>query len=169
MTLPCPQDLVGPYVYDFSVRVLWVENIVDAQNPTEDEILTGVDLTETYDLSDLVGWELQTEIIRDGIWGPFEEQRLGRESVQDAQIFFPAYRDGSDIRVLLQRGMEGFIVILPSGPYEDYPLAPVHVYPVIVAEIAQRHEIRSGGASMLLVTFAIRARCGGSVLVVPSS
>ena len=162
----CSFDLTGPYVYDLSMQALWVATIADVQAPTDLEIATGIDLMATYDLTDLVGWEAETEIIKDGKWLPFEEQRMGEQAVPDAAMFFAADRSGADIRQLWIRGTSGYIVLLPSGPYLDHPTAPVNVYPVKVAQLTQLQRLRSGTGSTIRVTFAIRTRLGENVLVV---
>lgn len=162
----CSFELTGPYAYDESVVVLWVATIADAQAPTDVEIATGVSLQPLYDLTDIIGWEIETEIIKDGIWGPFQEQRMGEQSVADARLMFAADRAGNDIRTLWGRGDAGYIVILPSGEYLDHPTAPVNVYPVRVAQLTQQQRLRSGGGSLILATFAVRERCGENVTVV---
>lgn len=159
-------DLTGPYAYDLHVVVLWVASIADVQAPTDVEIATGISLQPNYDLTDIIGWEVDTEILKDGIWGPFQEQRMGEQSVSDARMVFAADRAGNDIRVLLQRGETGYIVILPSGDYLDHPTAPVNVYPVRVAQLTQQQRLRTGGGSLIQVTFAITARVGENVTVV---
>lgn len=165
MTAPCSFDLTGPYVYDLNVQVLWSLSIADAQAPTDVEIAAAT-LLNTYDLTDIIGWEPETNIINDGEWGPWEEQRLGRQRVPTEALIFAADRAGVDIRNLLQRGDVGWIIILPSGPYLDHVTAPVNVYPVRVAQITQRQRLRDGGASLLLVNFASRGRVGENVTVV---
>lgn len=159
-------DLTGPYAYDLNVVVLWVASIADVQAPTDVEIATGISLQPNYDLTDIIGWETETEIIKDGIWGPFQEQRMGEQSVPDARMIFAADRAGNDIRALWNRGDTGYIVILPSGDYLDHPTAPVNVYPVRVAQLTQQQRLRTGGGSLILVTFAITARVGENVSVV---
>lgn len=164
MTVPC--DLTGPYAYDPHVQVLWVDSIVDVQAPTDGEIALGVDLQEFYDLTDLIGWEVDTDIIHDGKWGPFEEQRMGEQKIEDSRMLFAADLAGNDIRTLWSRGDPGNIVILPSGPYLDHPTAPVNVYPVKVAQLTQQQRLRSGGGSLILVSFAVTARVGENVSIV---
>lgn len=159
-------ELTGPYAYDESVAVLWVASILDVQAPTDVEIATGVDLIPAYDLTDIIGWEIETEIIKDGKWGPFEEQRMGEQSIGDSRLMFAADRAGNDVRTLWSRGQAGNIVILPSGPYLEVPTAPVNVYPVRVAQLTQQQRLRSGGGSVILVTFAVRERCGENVTIV---
>lgn len=162
----CAFDLTGPYAYDLSIQALWVETIADVQAPTDVEIASGVDLQATYNLTDIIGWEIATEIIKDGKWLPFAEQRLGGQDLADSSMMFAADRAGVDVRVLWARGDVGYIVLLPSGPYLDHPTAPVNVYPVRVAQITQLQRLRSGSGSTLLVAFAIRERCGENVTVV---
>lgn len=165
MTQPC--DLVGPYAYDPHVLVLWVEVISDVQAPTDDELALGVDLQALYDLTDIIGWEVDTDIIRDGKWGPFEEQRMGGQKVDDSRLMFAADLSGNDVRTLwTTQGQAGNIVILPSGSHLDYPAAPMNVYPVRVAQLTQQQRLRSGGASQILVTFTVTARVGENVLAV---
>lgn len=164
MTAPC--DLTGPYAYDLHVQVLWVPAVTDVQAPTDVEIATGVDLQVQYDLTDIIGWEIETNVIRDGIWGPFEEQRMGEQKIADSRLMFAAARDGDDIRTLWIRGEEGYIAILPSGPYLDHLTAPLNVYPVRVSQLTQQQRLRSGGGSSVLVSFVIRERAGENVLVV---
>lgn len=161
--------LTGPYTYDPNVVVLWVPIIADAQAPTDAEIVTGgVDLQSNYNLTDIVGWEIETQTLRDGRWGPFEEQRMGGQTIADSRLVFAAGRDGNfkDVRSLWLRGQTGFIVIMPSGPYQAYPTAPINVYPVRVSQITQQQRLRTGGGSLLMVTFVITGRCGENVFVV---
>ena len=166
MTTPCPFDLSGPYVYDLSMRVLWIESIADTQAPTDVEVATGVVLNNApYHLTDIIGWELDTEKIPDDRWGPQVGERLGEQEVADAEMRFTASRDGVDVRSLWDRGDLGNIVFFPSGPYLSYPTAPIQVFPVRVSQITQRQELRQP-ASILRVVFAIKVGVGNNVFVV---
>lgn len=160
-------DQTGTYTYDNNVIVLWVTSIANVQIPTASQLVTGTTLNDTYCLTDIMGWEIETDTIDDGIWGPFEEQRMGRQSIADSRFLFAAHRDGADIRTLLTRGETGNIVILPSGPYLQHLTAPVNVYPVRVSQLTQRQRLRTGGGSIIEVTFVITARCGENVTVAP--
>lgn len=161
-----PCDLTGPYAYDLNIQALWVESIVDVQAPTAAEIALGVDLQESYDLTDIIGWEIETEILKDGQWATFRRQRLGPQEIADSRMLFAADRSGADVRALWARGDVGNIVLLPSGPHLDYPAAPVNAYPVRVAQLTQQQRLRSGGGSVILVTFAVAARVGENVSIV---
>jgi hypothetical protein len=164
VTAPC--DLTGPYAYDLSIQALWVPTIVDVQAPTDVEIATGIDLQALYDLTDIIGWEVDTDVLRDGDWGPFEEQRMGEQKCADSRLMFAADRAGVDVRTLWIRGQEGNIVLLPSGHYLDHPTAPVNVYPVRVSQLTQQQRLRSGLGSRILVSFTVRKRVGENVTIV---
>jgi hypothetical protein len=166
MTTNCA--LTGPFTYDNNVVVMWASSIANVQIPTAAEIALAVDLQPIYNLTDLIGWEISTEIITDGIWGPFGEQRMGGQTIAQSSLVFAGSKDqgADDIRNLLTRGQAGFIIILPSGPYLQHTTSPVNVYPVRVAQITQQQQIRTGGGSLLFVTFAVTSLCGESVFIV---
>lgn len=130
------------------------------------EIATGVDLQADYDLTDIIGWEVETEIPRAGNWSPFRKQRMADQAVEDSRLGFAADIAGQDIRTLWNRGDIGYLVFLPSGPYLDHPTAPVNVFPVRVAQLTQLQRLNTGRGSTILVSFAVRERVGENVLVV---
>lgn len=165
---PAVCDLLGPYAYDLSIQVLWVVSMADTQAPTDVEIATGVSLMPApYNLTDIIGWELDTDKINDDRWGPQVGERLGEQSVSDAELRFTAARDGNDVRLLWSRGDLGYIVFLPSGPYVEHAGAPIQVFPVQVSQITQRQALRQP-ASILRTVFAIRPGVGNNVYVVGS-
>lgn len=155
----------GAYAYDPNIQALWTTTVADIDAPTEAEVTGATLLNDTYCLTDIIGWEVQTEIIRDPPWGVFEKQRVGGKSVADSGFIFAADRSGNDIRTLFSRGDVGYVMLLPSGPYTDYPSAPINVYDVRVAQITQRQRLRTGEGSLLIVQFAINA-VGENVTVV---
>lgn len=170
MTMADPVcSLTGPYAYDPNVVVLWNDHVGDVQAPTEDEVMAAVNLIDDFDLTDIIGWELESDIIVVPPWGEFATQRVGGTAVPRSELLFAADRSGDDIRMLLAERDPGNVLFLPSGPYLDYPDAPLQVFPVRVAAITQLQRIRSGGASLLRVQFAIRGVPGNHVRVVTGS
>lgn len=153
-TLLFPCDLIGPYAYDPNVQVLWTETIT-CDAPTEEEVLSAVTLND-FDLTDIIGWEIRADIITAPPWGAFATQRVGGQAIDRTELIFASERVGNDIRMLLQRFDEGFILILPSGPFIEVPEAPFNVYPVRVAQITQQQRLDTGEGSQLFVQFAIR-------------
>lgn len=156
----------GTYTYDRNVQALWIATVANVQAPTAAEVATGVDLQATYNLTDILGWEPDTEKLVSGDWGPFQKQRMGKQKVPDSALMFAAARNGADVRALWDRGDTGYIMLLPSGPYLEQTAAPVHCFSVRVSQITQRQQLRTGGGSLLIASFTQRARMGESVTVV---
>lgn len=166
-TLLLPCDDFGPYAYDPNIQVLWTENIEDCTAPTDLEVLAAVTLND-FELTDIIGWEVQSEIITVPPWGAFATQRVGGQIIDAAELIFASERQGDDIRMLLQRFDIGFILMLPSGPFLDFPSAPFNVFPVRVAQVTQQQRLRQGG-SQLTVQFAIRDVVCEHVRAVPET
>lgn len=166
MSDPC--DEFGPYAYDPHVRVLWSLSIADVLEPTDDELIAATDLNDDYNLTDIVGWEVESNIIDKMVYGPIITQLSGVQRVNGMQLIFAADRVatvGADIRTLLSRDDEGFVVIMPSGAYTDHPFAPMNIYPTRVAQVSQMHGLRSPG-STIRVTFVLTGPVGESVFAV---
>lgn len=168
MTQPYPCEPTGAYPYDPFIHVLWTTTLVNPFAPAVTGI-TGVgaiDITDAYCLTDIVGWEVDTEVINAPPWGPFVTQRVGGQSVQAAVLVFAADRQGLDVRTIMARRAVGTIIILPSGPFLQNRFAPINIYPVRIAGLIQRQRLRAGG-SQIEVTFAIRDTVGENVVVPP--
>ena len=166
MTYPC--DELGPYAYDPNVHVLWVPTVTgigDVEAPTDTELTAGTELNDPYNLTDIIGWEVETNVIDKMVYGPIITQLAGVQRVADMQLIFAADRvatPGADVRRLIARDDSGFIVLLPSGSFTDHPLAPMNVYPVDVAQVSQMHGLRQD-ASTVRVTFVLTGPVGESV------
>lgn len=166
MSIVC--TTTGTYPYDRNVTVLWVPTIANIYAPTAAEIAAGIDLRDTYNMTQIMGWQIVTAPVG-GTWGPFDRKRMGKQSIGETQLEFAAQlsQGVNDIRSLWARGENGFIIILPSGEYLNYPNAPVNVYPVRVAQLTQRQGVRATGASLILVSFVVTLPCGENVFIVP--
>lgn len=156
----------GTYTYDRNVQALWIASVANVQAPTSAEVATGVDLQATYNLTDIIGWEPETEKLVSGDWGPFEKQRMGKQRISDSAFMFAAARNGADVRSIWSRGTTGYIMLLPSGPYLEQLTAPVNCFSVKVAQITQQQKLRTGNGSLLFVDFTQRARMGENVTIV---
>ena len=157
----------GGYRYNPNVVVLWSDDVADVDNPTETEIEDATEIIPApYNLIEVIGWEMSTEIIQIRAYGPFLPQLPASREVENAQLVFASDIGGNDIRTLLSRDQEGFVLFLPSGPLVDYPDSPLDVFPARVAQITQLHRLWE--PSRLLVTFAITGHPGESVLAVLS-
>lgn len=155
----------GGYRYNPNVRILWTQDIVDVDAPTEAEIEAATDLImPPYCLVEMVGWEVDTEIIQIRSYGPFLRQLPASQSVDVSRLVFTADIGGNDIRTLLTKDDEGFVLFLPSGPLVDYPTSPLNVFPARVAQLTQMQRLWE--SSKVVVSFAVTAAVGENVLAV---
>lgn len=163
-------DLSGTFEYDPYVQVLWSSvAVADPLEPTEAEIMAATTLNVApYHLTDIMGWQPETDVVRDPPWLGFENQRMGIRSIGESRLGFAADRSGNDIRSLITRGDEGTVFILPSGAFADVPNAPLHCYPVKVAEITPILDLRGGRGAILLVSYVILTEPGINVFAVDS-
>ena len=151
-----------------NVIVMWQTNIANVQIPTGGEIVTGT--------------VPQRHVLFDGHYG------LGNRDRNDQGRHLGAIRRATNGATEYSRistafyggpcrerhprqsctsGEHGNIEILPSGPYSQHPAAPINVYPVRVSQLTQLQRLRTGGGSVILVSFVIRSRCGENVTVAP--
>lgn len=165
MTYPC--DGLGPYAYDPNVRVMWTTTSLEVASPAATGVAGAVELNDTYNLTDIIGWEVERNVIDKMVYGPYVTQLAGVRRVSEMQLVFAADRIasiGADIRQLLAADDEGFVLILPSGSFSEYPLAPLNVYPVRVGQVSQLQGLRQA-ASSIRVTFVLIDDVGESVFV----
>ena len=160
--LTCADDYPDGYVYDANLVVLWAPAVTGISGvsgvpfvalalntfaPSITGIGAAIELHPgTYCLTEIVGWEVDTEVLVSYRWGPFASQRLGGQSVADAKLVFTADRAGQDIRQLLHRHDLGQILLLPSGPISVWPTSPLNVYPVRVAQLTHRQRLRDSAS-----------------------
>jgi hypothetical protein len=157
----------GGYRYNPNVVILWSDDIDDVDNPTETEIEAATAMIPApYNLIEVIGWEMATEAITIRRYGPFLPQLPASREVDGAQFVFASDIGGNDIRTLLSRDLEGYVLFLPSGPLTDYPDSPMDVFPVRVKQITQLHRLWE--PSRLLVSFVVTAHPGEGVLAVLS-
>lgn len=155
----------GGYRYNPNVVVLWADTIADVDAPTDVEINAAEELIPSpYCLTEIIGWETETEIIQIRAYGTFLPQLPASRLVENAQLVFTSDIGGNDIRTLLSRDDEGFVLFLPSGPLADYPTAPLNVFPARVAQLTQLQRLWE--PSRLLITFAITGHPGENVVAV---
>lgn len=137
----------GTFVYDSHVRVLFAEVINDISNVTREEFDYAVDTTDLFCLTGINGWEVMSEIITDPTWKPFNRQRPGSLTVETAQLLYAADRRGQDIRLLMHRGVRGYVLILPAGEIDG---GIMNVYPVWVAKTTQLQRLQNNGAQIMV-------------------
>jgi hypothetical protein len=119
--------------------------------PTRAEITAGDDLTA--EIADVSGWNVQSNQIDTPDMGTrFVSQIGGRTTAPSSSITFYGDQDSVDVRTVLPRETEGFILIADGG--DNGVTSKADVFPVIVTSLGK---VRSTGdqAHQLTVTFAI--------------
>jgi hypothetical protein len=120
--------------------------------PTRAEITAGDDLTG--EIADISGWNVQSNQIDTPDMGTrFVSQIGGRTTAPSSSLTFYGDEESVDVRTILPRGTEGFLLIADGG---DVTNGKADVFPVIVTSVGK---VRSTGdqAHQLTITFAITA------------
>jgi hypothetical protein len=118
--------------------------------PTRAEIDAGTDLSD--EIADISGWMLQgAEIETPDLGSKFNKKIPGRTSVDDSSLTFYADQRGVDVRSVLPRGTNGFIVFADGG---DVTGALADVFPIRVRSVGK---VRSVGdeAGRLTTSFSV--------------
>jgi len=130
---------------------LWVPTMSDYQNPTREELDAGTDLTPELAASE--GWNTTGETIEtpDGR-SRFTATIPGRITAEESSLTFYADPTGEDVREIMPRDAEGFIVRMLGG---DTPGRKMDVFPVRVTTVSKLANIGEDEAARIQVQFAI--------------
>lgn len=151
MTAPA----IGPvdrYVAAGITQVYWVGTIAVAAAPTRLELDAGWDLSG--EVADPGGWIGSPNFVATtGLTSGWETSKPGRRRPEGTSLTLYADRAGDDIRSLLAKGSEGYIVVLHGG---DVPGRLMDVWPVEVAALSQAPTIGNDPAQVV-AEFAVPA------------
>lgn len=136
-----------------TTKYLWLPAIAAATLiPTRTEINAGTDLS--VDLAEVSGWTVSSDLIdTPDINKRFTSRIPGRITAEDSSLAFYEDRVGDDVRALLPRDEEGFIVRMGGG---DVPASLGDTFPVTVSSLSKA-EGTDDEAAKLTVSFAITA------------
>lgn len=159
-----PLTVINPtirYVHPQTVKIYWVPSIVDVNAYTRAEINTGWDLTA--EIADMQGWEVTPNRVQVPDGGTlFTGVVNGRTNPGDAQAMFYASKDGNDIRLLLEEGDRGNMLILHGG---DVAGRLSDCYPSEVASVSTPVNISGDNAAQITVGFSIHSLPGRNIPV----
>lgn len=143
-----------------STVVYWVPSISSVASPTRSELNAGTDLSN--EVREVSGWSIESSSIETPSLGSnFVGNIPGRTTAEDSSITFYADLNGADVRDLLSRGENGFIVWLDGG---DTPGNKMDVFPVRVASTPSQRTVDEDPAAVM-VQFNITAEPQESVAV----
>lgn len=136
-----------------TTRYLWLPTIVALDLiPTRAEIDAGTDLST--DLAEVSGWTVSSDLIdTPDINKRFTSRIPGRITAEDSSLVFYEDRVGDDVRALLPRDEEGYVVRLGAG---DVAASMGDTFPVTVSS-QSKQEGTDDEAARLTISFAITA------------
>lgn len=145
--LPATERYFAPEI----TKVFYLPTIASPTKvPTRAEITAGTDLSN--EVADWSGWNVSSAMINTPDLGSrFNAQIGGRTSADASSITFYADKAGADVRAVLPRGTDGFILIADGG---DVATQPADVFPVTVTSLGKLRTV-GDEAARIQVTFAI--------------
>ncbi|MET8826523.1 hypothetical protein ABZX40_28350 [Streptomyces sp. NPDC004610] len=142
-----------------TTKVLWVPAIASISAPTRPEINAGTALEG--EAGAMAGWQTTSATVPTAALGSrFTPTVPGEITASESSLTFWASRDGDDVRTLLSREEEGFIVWMDEG---DVPGQTMDVYPVQVTSQAKVRELDS--AAQIMCQFAITSEPSENVTI----
>lgn len=140
------------YIHPGTAVVYWIPAIATLDSPTRVEINAGTDLTG--EVADAPGWAVSANRVPAPDLGTkFTSRIAGRIDPEDSQILFYADKETTDVRSLLSRGDQGYILIAHGG---DVAARLCDIYPVEVVAISKPLNV-AGDPAQIPVDFAITA------------
>lgn len=142
-------------------KCYWLPTVADGELvPTRSEMTAGTDLSN--EIADLDGWLVEGEDIETPDLGSLFTSKIpGRTSVEDSSLTFHADKTGDDVRTLLPRGSEGYIMWCDGGDIEGNIAG---VYPVRVRSVGVQRSVTDDNAR-IQVAFTITREPNEGVVV----
>jgi hypothetical protein len=141
-------------------KVYFLPTVSNLNAPTRAEMNAGTDLSP--EVADVAGWSVKSNLIQTPDFATrFVSQIAGRIEAEDSSLTFYASSDSVDVRSLLPRDTNGFIMWLDGG---DVPTHKADVYPVTVTAVSK---MRSAGSdpARIQISFSITRSPGQDVTI----
>ncbi|WP_432124063.1 hypothetical protein [Streptomyces sp. C10-9-1] len=140
-------------------KVLWVPTIANKSAPSRAELNAGTALEG--ETGAMQGWQTTSATVPTPALGSRFTPVVGGEiTAADSSLTFWASRDSADVRSLLTREAEGFVVWMDEGDVEDRTM---DVFPVTVTSQAKVRELDS--AAQIMCQFAITSEPAENVSI----
>lgn len=124
-----PMAATSRYFRPSVTKVYWVDTIADPDNPTRSELDAGTDLSA--EIAEINGFQVTSASVDTPDFGSrFVSKVPGDITADDSSLVTYADSTSVDIRTVLQRDDNGFVVIMDEG---DVVGQLMDVYPVRVA------------------------------------
>lgn len=140
-------------------RVYWVISSADYNNPTRAELDAGTDVTN--EVAAMSGWSVtSTAVETPDLGNRFTSQVPGALTSQTNDLTFYTSQNSADVRQLMPRDSNGFIVICWEG---DVAGQLMDVFPVRIMSQAMDTTVTNAG--QVVVSFAVTSVPANNVAI----
>lgn len=138
----------------------WVPSIANKAAPTRSELDAGTDLTPEINTEGT--WDITaTDVATPDLASRFTSNVPGLIAANNTTINMYASDDSTDVRQLLPRDTNGFVVMFPEG---DVAGRTMDVFPVRVASAAKPTQ-QGGNPATVDLTFSVTGQPAENVIV----
>lgn len=141
-------------------KIYYVATLADPDAPTRTEMNAGTDVTG--EVAEISGFNTTSEqIATPDLGSRFTSQIGGRTTAEESSLTFYADQQGVDVRTVLPRGTDGYLLFLDGGDTEDNKM---DVYPITVVSVGKMRSV-GDEAARLQVQFSITSEPSEDVAV----
>lgn len=159
--MPTPQITAATRYFDVgTTKVYFLPTVANIASPLRTEMNAGTDLSR--EIAEIDGWSVSSNQIQTPDFATrFVSQIAGRIEAADSSLTFYASKNSIDVRSLLPRDTNGFIMWLDGG---DIPGNKMDIYAITVTS---QSKMRSAGAeaARIQISFSITQQPAENVTV----
>jgi hypothetical protein len=134
------------YINKGVTRFIWVDTISDTSAPTRSEINAGTDLSSQ--IQEIDGWMVESESVETPDLGStFTGSIPGSTSAEDSSVTMYADLGGTDVRDVISRGDNGYMIIMDGG---DTAGRTMDVFPARVGSLGKNRTVDDDPATITL-------------------
>lgn len=140
-------------------KVYWVPTIGNKASPTRSELNAGTDLSN--EIAEINGWEVTSDTVETPSLGSvFTSKIPSTTSADDSSLTLWASSTSTDVRTLLPRGTNGFIVWMDEG---DTAGLLMDVFPVRVSAATKQRSLSD--PAQIMVSFTVTSEPAENVTI----
>ncbi|WP_395109782.1 hypothetical protein [Actinomadura sp. SCN-SB] len=134
------------YINKGVTKFLWVESISSLSAPTREELDAGTDLSN--EIQEIEGWVVESASVETPDLGStFTGSIPGSTSAEDSSITMYADLGGTDVRDVISRGDNGYMVIMDGG---DIAGRTMDVFPARVGSLGKNRSVDDDPATITI-------------------
>lgn len=134
------------YINKGVTKFLWVESISSLSAPTRQELDAGTDLSN--EIQEIEGWVVESASVETPDLGStFTGSIPGSTSAEDSSITMYADLGGTDVRDVISRGDNGYMVIMDGG---DIAGRTMDVFPARVGSLGKNRSVDDDPATITI-------------------